>query len=94
MNIDQLNYIRYAIELESYTQAGELLHVTPQAIAKVVTEAERLCGRPLTERHGRSIQATSFGRAFARHARDVSVAYEKLCAFANLDENTCRPRIL
>ena len=88
MNIEQLNYIRYAVELESYAQAGELLHVTPQAIARVVNETEKLCGQPLTERKGRSIQATSFGRAFARHVRNVSAAYDELCAFANLDEGS------
>ena len=55
MNIEQLNYIRYAVELESYAQAGELLHVTPQAIARVVNETVKLCGQPLTERKGRSI---------------------------------------
>ena len=86
MNIDQLNYIRYAIELESYAQAGELLHVTPQAISKAVAETERLCGRELTVRSGRSVKATPFGLAFARHVRTISEAYDDLCAFAHLKE--------
>lgn len=91
MNIDQLNYVRYAVELESYAQAGELLHVTPQTISKAVAETERLCGQEITTRKGRSVQATPFGLAFARHARIISEAYDDLCAFAHLRENGTRP---
>ena len=86
MNIDQLNYIRYAIELESYAKAGALLHVTPQAVSKAVAEIEHLCGRALTVRSGRSVKATPFGLASARHARIISEAYDDLCAFAHLNE--------
>lgn len=91
MNIDQLNYVRYAVELGSYARAARLLRVTPQAISKAVVEAERLCGQKIMARKGRGVEATPFGEVFAYHARIISTACDDLRALVHLWESRPRP---
>lgn len=91
MNINQLNYVRYAVELGSYAQAARLLRVTPQAISKAVVEAERLCGQKIMARKGRGVEPTPFGEVFAYHARIISTACDDLHAFAQLWGGRSRP---
>ncbi|MCI9495778.1 MAG: LysR family transcriptional regulator [Adlercreutzia mucosicola] len=83
MDIQQLEYVVYAVRLESHTRAAEALYVQPQTISKAVSNTETRCGRKLFVREGRNVRATDFGRQYADLAEQVTRAY---AALENLEQ--------
>lgn len=82
MTPDQLEYLVAAVEYGSFAEAARHLHVTPQAIARIVKKTERQLGVELFSRVGRSVVPTSVGRAAAEAAQRVLEDYQQLQSLA------------
>jgi DNA-binding transcriptional LysR family regulator len=65
----------------NFTRAAEVLHISQPALHVKVTKLAATVGRPLYERHGRTLALTAEGEAVARFARDLD---RRMAAF--LDE--------
>jgi DNA-binding transcriptional LysR family regulator len=65
----------------NFTRAAEVLHISQPALHVKVTKLAATVGRPLYERHGRTLTLTAEGEAVARFARDLD---RRMAAF--LDE--------
>lgn len=58
-----------AARLESFTRAAAELHLTHGAVSHQVRALEEHLGTPLFARHGKRVQLTAAGRAFAERVR-------------------------
>jgi LysR family glycine cleavage system transcriptional activator len=58
-----------AARLESFSRAGEELHITHGAVSHQVRALEEHLGAPLFTRHGKRVTLTPAGRAFAERVR-------------------------
>ena len=85
MNIQQIEYVVTAIELESYARAAEQLIVSSQAISKAVSNAERQLGQKLFVRDGRGVRATPIASSYAAIGQRVLDSY---AALQNLQKKT------
>lgn len=71
-----------AARLESFTRAAAELHLTHGAVSHQVRALEEHLGTPLFARHGKRVQLTAAGRAFAERVRgaleEIAMAAESL----------------
>jgi LysR family glycine cleavage system transcriptional activator len=58
-----------AARLESFSRAGEELHITHGAVSHQVRALEEHLGTPLFTRHGKRVTLTAAGRTFAERVR-------------------------
>jgi DNA-binding transcriptional LysR family regulator len=68
LSLQQIRCFCAALELGSFTAAGEALRVSQPAVAEQIRKLERALGADLFVRAGRGVVATDAGLAFARHA--------------------------
>ncbi len=71
MNLRHLEYLIELARRNSYTEAGRALYVTPQAIAKAVSEMQKAYDTELFFRIGKKIYPTEFGSWFIKRAEIV-----------------------
>jgi DNA-binding transcriptional LysR family regulator len=81
VNISQLEYLIATIDLGSYARAAKSLYVTPQAVAKGISDLERELKIKLFVKSGRGIEATSDG---ALLATKIIQSCEDLKRYANV----------
>ena len=70
----KLGHMRMMVALDDTLQistAASLLNITQPAASRMLSEMEAILNVQLCERLPRGIELTSFGRAFARHARAI-----------------------
>lgn len=91
MDIQQLEYIVAAVQLQSYARAAEKLMVSPQAISKTVSATERQLRRKLFVRDGRGVRATPFGVMYADKAQQVIECFDGLQSFAAIPWSDTTP---
>jgi DNA-binding transcriptional LysR family regulator len=84
MNISQLEYLIAAIDLGSYAEAAKLLYVTPQAVAKGISDLEQELKIELFVKSGRGIEVTSEGALLATKATVIVQDYEDFERYASL----------
>ncbi|THG38724.1 LysR family transcriptional regulator [Adlercreutzia caecimuris] len=95
MNIQQLRYIVAAIRLGGHASAARSLVISPQAISKAVSNAERHYRRKLFTREGRGVRPTAFALRFAAEAESVLARFDELEHFGqNLSPETDKPSTL
>jgi DNA-binding transcriptional LysR family regulator len=68
LSLQQLRCFCAALELGSFTAAGEALRVSQPAVAEQIRKLEQTLGADLFVRAGRGVVATEAGRAFGVHA--------------------------
>jgi DNA-binding transcriptional LysR family regulator len=68
LSLQQIRCFCAALELGSFTAAGEALGVSQPAVAEQIRKLEQALGADLFVRAGRGVTATDAGRAFAEHA--------------------------
>jgi DNA-binding transcriptional LysR family regulator len=68
LSLQQIRCFCAALELGSFTAAGEALRVSQPAVAEQIRKLEQALGADLFVRAGRGVVATEAGRAFAEHA--------------------------
>lgn len=61
MDIQQLKCLLAVLYTKSFSEAGELMHISQSAISKKIMSLERELGVPLIERSKKNIVLTSFG---------------------------------
>lgn len=71
MNLRHLEYLVELARRNSYTETGKALFVTPQAVAKAVSEMEKTFHAELFFRMGKGIYPTEFGVWFIKRAESV-----------------------
>lgn len=85
-----LRTFEVAGRLQSFTLAGEELHISQAAISRQVRELEERLGRPLFERRHRSVALTAAGEilqsVLTRTFDEIDVTLEEL--YANRDAST------
>ncbi|MFT6222788.1 MAG: DNA-binding transcriptional LysR family regulator [Paracoccaceae bacterium] len=69
--MDLLRSFVTVIEVESYTQAANVLGRTQPAISLQIRRLEQLVGQRLIVQKGRAISLTETGEALAQHARQI-----------------------
>lgn len=87
MKLPPLNALRAfeaAARLQSFSRAGEELHVTHTAISHQIKRLEAWFGRPLFHREGRGVRLTRAGKALSEQVSeslsDISGTCERLMA--------------
>jgi DNA-binding transcriptional LysR family regulator len=68
LSLQQIRCFCAAVELGSFTAAGEALRVSQPAVAEQIRKLEQALGADLFVRAGRGVALTEAGRAFAEHA--------------------------
>jgi DNA-binding transcriptional LysR family regulator len=68
LSLQQIRCFCAALELGSFTAAGEALGVSQPAVAEQIRKLEQILGADLFVRAGRGVIPTDAGRAFADHA--------------------------
>lgn len=68
LSLQQIRCFCAALELGSFTAAGDALRVSQPAVAEQIRKLEQALGADLFVRAGRGVVATEAGRAFAEHA--------------------------
>lgn len=63
-SLKAVHYFATAARLESFTAAGEQLHVTQAAVSRMIQSLEQELGVQLFDRRGRWIRLTDAGRAY------------------------------
>lgn len=90
MNLQQLEYFKKVAETKNFTTAAALVSVTQPALSKAISKLEAELNVPLFERNGRTVNLTSFGEAFLKHANialsEVEKGIRELQAMANPDK--------
>lgn len=77
MNLQQLEYLKKIAETENFTTAAAILNVTQPALSKAISNLEAELNVPLFNRNGRTVELTSFGNAFLKHATLALLQIEK-----------------
>lgn len=67
-----------AVESGAIVRAAELHGIAPSAVSKRIADLEHAAGAPLLYRRQRGVEATSAGRALARHARSLLGLVERM----------------
>jgi DNA-binding transcriptional LysR family regulator len=86
LSLQQIRCFCAALELGSFTAAGEALGVSQPAVAEQIRKLEQALGADLFVRAGRGVTATDAGHAFAEHAARSLRAVEE--AADSVDELT------
>lgn len=81
MNLTQLEYYVTTVSKGSFSQAGKTLFVTPQAIAKAVSDLEKELKAKLLVRSAQRISPTDFGLLFAKKAEEILESVQELHTF-------------
>ena len=76
MNLQWLYYFDAIAELEHYTKAAELLHVSQSNLSHAISELEDELGVKLFERKGRNIRLTKYGDLFRPYVKQSITALE------------------
>ncbi|MBI0327081.1 transcriptional regulator GcvA [Burkholderia plantarii] len=76
---------------ESFSAAGDELHVTHGAISRQVAALEAWLGRPVFHRHGKRVRLTEDGR---RYLASVSDAFERIAAATARMRDTAPEQVL
>lgn len=71
MDIQALSAFIEVAESQSFSKAGQRLHLSQPAISKRIAALETLVGTPLFDRIGRQIRLTDAGRTLLPYARQV-----------------------
>ena len=70
-------------EANSFTRAGEMLHITQSAVSMQMKRLEEVIGRPLFQKYGRSFSLTPAGEMLQEHAHRILGAHnDAVAAFA------------
>lgn len=70
-------------EANSFTRAGETLHITQSAVSMQMKRLEELIGRPLFQKNGRRFFLSPAGETLREHAQRILAAHnEAVAAFA------------
>lgn len=64
MNLQQLEYLSVLAEIQNYTRAAEILHVTQPTLSYSMNNLEKELGVKLFEKHGRNVTLTDKGALF------------------------------
>ncbi len=67
-------------ETNSFTRAGEILHVTQSAVSMQMKRLEEVIGRPLFQKKGRSFTLTAAGEMLQEHAQRILSAHNDAVA--------------
>ncbi|MFY4698552.1 transcriptional regulator GcvA [Burkholderia glumae] len=76
---------------ESFSAAGDELHVTHGAISRQVAALEAWLGRPVFQRHGKRVRLTEDGR---RYLASVSAAFEQIATATARMRDTAPEHVL
>lgn len=79
MDIRDLRQLLAIADEGTLTRAGDVLHVSRQAVAKTLKSLEREAGARLFERSGSSFVPTGRGSALISEARPIIEAFDELC---------------
>ena len=81
--IDLLLTFSAVCEFNSFTQAGDALHITQTAVSMRMRRLEEEAGRPLFEKEGRSFRLTAAGETMLEYSRRILSAHnEAVAAFS------------
>ncbi|MDN6639744.1 MAG: LysR family transcriptional regulator [Tetragenococcus sp.] len=82
MNLQQLEYLSVLAEIQNYTRAAEILHVTQPTLSYSMNNLEKELGVKLFEKHGRNVTLTDKGALFnkgtTKALQTLNNAVEKL----------------
>ncbi len=67
-------------EVNSFTRAGNILHITQSAVSMQMKRLEEVIGRPLFQKNGRSFQLTYAGEILREHAQRILAAHNDAVA--------------
>lgn len=94
MEMHQLRYFKEIAELKHYGKAAERLHVSQPALTKAIHKLEDELEVPLFNRTGRSIDSSSYGRAFLpyveRALKELEQGRKRLQGMKNPSTGTVR----
>src|ERR1700723_2970193 len=85
-------FVVVALE-RTLARAAERLHLSQPAVAKTLTELERLAGHQLLERSRAGTQLTQAGERFLRYAVDVTRALDSAAAALTADAEPRYPAV-
>ena len=77
---DKLRVFHAAAQAGSFTQAGEMLHISQSAVSRQISALENEVGVPLFNRHARGLVLTEQGELLYRTAHDVFLQLESVRA--------------
>ena len=80
LNLHQLNVLRTAARLGSFTRAAEALYIGQPAVSQHVAALERALGVPLVYRAGRGVRLTEAGLLVVDYAERIGRLIEQLQA--------------
>lgn len=69
MELRHLRYFLAAAQLQSFTRASEVLHITQSTLSHQIKQIEDELGIPLFDRVGRVVKLTNAGEAFVGYAK-------------------------
>ena len=78
--IDLLRTFASVSETGSFTQAGEVRHITQSAVSMQMKRLESEVGSPLFQKSGRRVQLTSTGEMLLEHALRILAAHDEAVA--------------
>ena len=79
-------------EVNSFTRAGEILHITQSAVSMQMKRLEEVVGRPLFQKNGRRFQLTYAGEILCEHAHRILAAHNDAVAAFSRPELVGRVR--
>lgn len=91
MNLAQLEYLVVLVDVGSYSQAAKELYMSPQAIAKSITNMERELDVKIVERSGRGIRVTPFAIDAAHLAETALQSVSEIRSLAKDCAPLCEP---
>lgn len=77
LELYQLRYFKTVAEVEHFTRAAEVLHVTQPSLSKAISNLEAELGVQLFERGKRSIYLSDYGRVFLRRVDHILTELEE-----------------
>ncbi|MFE3442822.1 transcriptional regulator CynR [Nocardia sp. NPDC059180] len=93
----ELRHLRYLISVAehgNFSRAAEDLHLSQPTLSQQIKQLERMVGRPLLDRGGRTVRLTDAGAAYVRHARralrEVAAAEQAVHDVADLTRGYLR----
>ena len=67
-------------EANSFTRAGEIMHITQSAVSMQMKRLEEVVGRPLFRKNGRRFHLTAHGEMLREHAQRILAAHNAAVA--------------
>jgi LysR family transcriptional regulator, hydrogen peroxide-inducible genes activator len=71
VSMQQLRYFARVAELENFTRAAEVCHVSQPSLSQQIGNLEKKLGQPLFERLGRGVRLTEAGRFFKQRVDQI-----------------------